>query len=409
MPNHFGTDAVWRSWTNVTRCWGRVAGILVLVATLLLGSFGAPVGAVVFDVPNVESAILVVADTGQVLFEKNADTPLPPASLVKMMTMLLTVEAVEQGLINWSDVVTVSPRAAAIDGSQIWVAAGDTLTVSQLLAAVAIHSANDASIALAEHISGTEQAFVDWMNRRAQQLGMVNTRFINAHGWDRDYEGESRMSARDAMIVARELILKYPDILDFTREPEMWLGPTGTRNPIRLENTNQLVRDASRNVDGLKTGFTNEAGYLLVATEERDGMRLISVVMRAETSEIRYAETRRLLNFGFTHEYVQVGEAGKTFPVEIAQAVGTAEVYLAEPLMVLAPRSSVVDIQVEVLLKDGIRAPLKADTEVGEVVVTVDGREVGRAPAYLTADVRRQGFFARAWNATLNFFTNLFQ
>lgn len=409
MPNHFGTDAVLCSRTNVTRCWGRIAGSFVLALMLLLGSFSAPVGAVVFDVPNVESAILVVADTGQVLFEKNADKPLPPASLVKIMTMLITVEAVEQGLISWNDVVTISPRAAAIDGSQIWVAEGDTLTVTQLLAAVAIHSANDASIALAEHISGTEQAFVDWMNRRAQQLGMENAHFINAHGWDRDYVGESRLSARDAMIAARELILKYPEILDYTRETELWLGQTGTRNPIRLENTNQLVRDASRNVDGLKTGFTNEAGYLLVATEERDGMRLISVVMRADTSEIRYAETRRLLNFGFTHEYVQVGEAGKTFPVEIDQAVGKAEVYLAEPLVVLAPRSSVVDIQVEVLLKEGLRAPLKADAEVGEIVVTVDGREVGRAPAYLTDDVRRQGFFARAWNATLDFFTGLFQ
>lgn len=408
MPSHFGTDAVIRSRTNAARCWGRIAGSFLLVLMLVLGSLVAPVGAIVFDVPNVESAMLVVVDTGQVLFEKNADKPLPPASVVKVMTMLITVEAVEQGLIHWNDVVTISPRAAAIDGSQIWVAAGDTLTVDQLLASVAIHSANDASIALAEHISGTEAAFVDWMNRRAQQLGMDEAHFINAHGWDRDYEGESRLSARDAMIAARELILKYPEILEYTRETELWLGNTGTRNPIRLENTNQLVRDPSRNIDGLKTGHTSEAGYLLVATEERDGMRLLSVVMRAETSEIRYAETRRLLNFGFTHEYVEVGEAGKTFPIEIDQAVDKAAVYLPEPLVVLAPRSSVVDIQVDVQLKDGLRAPLKADDQVGDIVVTVDGREVGRATAYLADDVRRQGFFARAWNSTIGFFTGLF-
>lgn len=385
---------------------------LLLIALQLLAPFAASAQFAI-EVTRSEAAILIEAETGQVLYEKNADVPLPTASVAKLMTMLLTLESVESGLISWDDRVRISKNAAAIDGSQIWIAEGDTATVRQLFIAVAVASANDASVALAEHISGSEATFVQWMNFRAHELGMTNTTFINSHGYDSFadwYSGESLMSARDAAILARHIILHYPEVLEYTSQYRMNLGTTGRGHTLEVVNTNTLVLDPpSSRVDGLKTGHTSAAGYNLVATMERDGVRLISVVLRSESEADRNQETRSLLQWGFRFNKRQFGTANERFPVEIPQATEPAEVYVKTPVTVMVPTVQTVNIETKVVLHPDVTAPLSAGDEVGYLVVYLDGKEMGRTPAFVVDDVERMGFFARIWKATVDFFAGLFQ
>lgn len=396
----------------IVRCMdGLIGQVRIALMLVLLMLFLAPAGVlaqVPFDVPNAESAKLIVVDTGQVLYEKNSDMPLPPASLTKLMTMLLTVEAIEMGRIAWTDTVRTSAHAAEATGSQIWVAEGDTLTVEQMFRAVTIQSANDASIALAEHIAGSESAFVDMMNLKAQQLGLTDSYFANSHGLPTaDGTRATQMSARDAITIARELLLRFPGVLQWSgvwREP---LG-SGTRNPIVLENTNRLILRYP-GADGLKTGHTNEAGYLLVATAERNGVRLMSAVMRTPTAEDRYQATERLFNLGFNgFEAIDVGGPEAAFYVDLASAAEReVAVYTAEPIKVMVPRGLPAQTHTEVQLREGIDAPLVAGDVVGDVVVYIDGNEVMRAPALALQDVQRAGFTTRLWRSTLEWVRSL--
>ena len=243
--------------------------------------------------PGAKSAILMDFATGQVLYEKNADEALAPASMTKIASMLIIMEAIDSGSLSLDDEVTISEDAASMGGSQVFLEAGEVYKVHDLLKGVAIASGNDAVYALAEKVAGSHAAFVEMMNNRAKKLGAINTNFVNAHGLDA--EGHYS-TARDMAILAREL-LKHEKILEYTSIYEEYLEKNdGTKT--WLVNTNKLVRFYD-GVDGLKTGYTTTAGYCLTATASKDNFRLISVVMGEETSESRSSDTVKLLNYGF--------------------------------------------------------------------------------------------------------------
>lgn len=256
--------------------------------------------------PTAKSAILVDNLSGKVLYEKNADEKLAPASMTKLASMLIVMEAIDNGSLKFEDKVTISEEAANMGGSQVFLQAGEVYTVYDLLKSVAIASGNDAVVALAEKVGGSVGGFVDMINKRLKELGATNTNFVNPHGLDA--EGHYS-TARDMSIIAREL-LKHEKILEFTSIYEEYLEKNdGSR--IWLVNTNRLVRFYD-GVDGLKTGFTTTAGYCLTATAKKDNFRLISVVMGEDTTENRSSDTVKLLNYGFN-----------TFKINIIKTKGT--------------------------------------------------------------------------------------
>jgi len=248
---------------------------------------------------NAKSAILIEASTGKVLFEKNADEKLVPASMTKMMSMLLIIENIENGVLKWNQKITVSENASSMGGSQILLETGEKMTVKDLFKGVAIASGNDAVVALGEAVAGTEDAFVDMMNKRAKELNLKNTNFKTPHGLD---EANHYSSARDMSIIARELV-KHKKVLDFTSVYEDYLRKNTDRK-IWLVNTNRLVRFYD-GVDGLKTGYTKEAGYCLTATAEKEGMRIIAVVMGEPDSKMRSKEISEMLDYSFAQYKIE--------------------------------------------------------------------------------------------------------
>ncbi len=264
-----------------------------------------------------KSAILIEVSTGRVLYEKNSDEKLAPASMTKIMSMLLIMEAIESGRLHFDDSVMISKNAASMGGSQIFLQEGETYQVQELLKGIAVASGNDAVVAMAEKVCGSVSEFVKKMNERAQELGLKNTHFVNPHGLDA--EGHYS-SARDMSIIGRELV-KHEKILEFTSIYEDYLKkPDGSST--WLVNTNRLVRFYN-GVDGLKTGFTNTAGYCVTTTAKRNHMRILSVVMGAETGDLRTADTTNLLNYGFNGFQVQT-------ILEKNQIVGTMFLPLAK-------------------------------------------------------------------------------
>ncbi len=248
---------------------------------------------------NAKSAILIEASTGEVLFEKNADEKLVPASMTKMMSMLLIIEAIEDGVLKWNQKVTVSEHASSMGGSQILLETGEKMSVYDLFKGVAIASGNDAVVALGEAISGTEAEFVNMMNKRSKELGLKNTNFKTPHGLD---EANHYSSARDMSLIARELV-KHKKVLEFTSIYEDYLRKNTDRK-IWLVNTNRLVR-FYEGVDGLKTGYTKEAGYCLTATIEKNGMRIIAVVMGEPDSKMRSKEISQMLDYSYAQYKIE--------------------------------------------------------------------------------------------------------
>lgn len=242
---------------------------------------------------NAKSAIMIEASTGEIIYEKNSLEKLPPASMTKMMSMLLIIEKIESGKLKWNEIVTASSKASSMGGSQIFLEPGEKMSVEELLKGIAIGSGNDATMALAEKISGSEEEFVKLMNNRAKELNLKNTNFKNPTGLDAE---NHYSSAYDMSMIAKELV-KHKKILEFTSIYEDYLRQN-TNNKFWLVNTNRLVR-FYQGVDGLKTGFTNEAGYCLTATAKKNGMRLITVVMNEPDSDTRNTETIAMLEYGF--------------------------------------------------------------------------------------------------------------
>ena len=269
---------------------GSAVLALALVLTLLPGKAWAAGPEV-----KAKSAVLMDVETGTLLSEQNAHEPLAPASVTKVMTMLLIMEAIDSGKIGWEDTVTASEEAAAKGGSQIYLKVGETMTVSDMVKSIAVSSANDCACAMAEHLAGSEAAFVDQMNTKAKELGMNDTNFVNCTGLDDGANAdEHKTSAWDIALMSRELLTKHPAIKDFTT---IWMD-TIREGTFGLSNTNKLVRFYP-GATGLKTGFTASAMYCLSATAERDGMELIAVVMGAPSSAARFTACKQLLDYGF--------------------------------------------------------------------------------------------------------------
>lgn len=377
---------------------GSVALLAVLLWTAVTAIPAARAAAQAFEVAA-PAAILMVAETGQVLYEKNASEAIPPASLAKLMTMLLVMEALEAGRVTLDEPVVTSAYAAAMGGSQVYLAERETHSLEKMMEAVAIASANDAAVALAEHLFGTEAAFVDQMNRRARELGLEGTYFADATGLPAPAgQRQGVITARDAAILSRLLITQHPKVLEWTsiRMKEFRSSPR-----FVLYNTNTLL-GSYPGLDGLKTGHTSEAGYHLAATAEQNGIRLIAVVMGTQSESDRNQQVTQLLNYGFrAFEPVVVARQGE--PVgEMRLTAGNPQrfpVEAASDLRVMVPRGRQGDLRRFVELDEGLQPPLKRGDVVGRVVALVQDEPVAHVPVVATQDVERAGFLARLWRS----------
>ena len=336
--------------------------------------------------PNAKSAIMIEASTGEILFQKNKDEKLAPASMTKMMSMLLIMEEIENGNLKWNEMITTSEKASSMGGSQIFLKVGEKMTVEDLLKGVAIASGNDAVVALAERVSGSEEQFVKRMNTRAQDLGLKNTNFINATGLTAD---NHYSTAYDMSLIAKELV-KHEKILEFTSTYEDYLRKD-TKSPFWLVNTNRLVR-FKEGVDGLKTGFTDEAGYCLTATMKKDNMRLITVVMKEENTSKRSADTTKMLDYGFNIYMVQTILDEKTTiekkKVELGKTL-TTEIVPKENITILNKKS---DDQKNITYKTNINkiiAPVKKGDKVGTIDIIEDNNIISTIDATVKEDISK--------------------
>lgn len=338
---------------------------LLLAAVLLAGMLPGRAAAVDLNL-NAKSALLMDVATGTVLYEKECHERLAPASVTKVMTMLLIMEALDDGRIHLDDQVTASEAAAAKGGSQIYLKAGETMPVSDMLKSIAVSSANDCACAMAELIAGSESAFVEQMNQRAAELGMADTHFVNCTGLDDSKEAEShRTSAYDIALMSRQLLKYHPDIKKYTT---IWMD-TVRGGTFGLSNTNKLIRFYS-GATGLKTGFTSGAGYCLSATAKREGMELIAVVMGCESAQKRTADCKALLDYGFaTYSVVRPGlKAGRTVAVHLGKQ-NTVPVELTERREILVDKAKRTSLTARVELAQLVPAPVEKGQQVGTISV----------------------------------------
>ena len=361
------------------------AGLLLLCFSLLAGLLPGRVSALELDLAA-KSAVLMDVATGTILYEQNAHEPLAPASVTKVMTMLLIMEAIDSGKISWDDTVTASEAAAAKGGSQIYLKVGETMTVSDMVKSIAVSSANDCACAMAEHLAGSESAFVDLMNQKAQELGMGDTHFVNCTGLDDDPEAAShRTSAHDIAIMSRELLKNHPDIKKFTT---IWMD-TVRNGAFGLSNTNKMVRFYD-GCTGLKTGFTNGAGYCLSASAQRDGMELIGTVMGSKTSADRFAAAKGMLDYGFANFalYSPVIQEGAAVAVTLGDAPSVNAVP-AEDAQLLVEKGQVNSIVTEVELEPQITAPVAAGQALGNLTIKSGDQILKKIPLVAESDVNR--------------------
>ena len=359
-----------------------------LAAAVLLVGMAVPAEAVDLNVGG-KSAVLMDVDTGTVLYESNPHEALPPASVTKVMTMLLIMEAVDSGKITYSDTVTTSEAAAAKGGSQIFLKVGEQMTVSDMLKSIAVSSANDCACAMAEHIAGSETAFVELMNRRAQELGMQDTHFVNCTGLDDAPEAQShKTSAYDIALMSRELLAKHPDITKYTT---IWMD-TVRDGAFGLSNTNKLIRFYN-GATGLKTGFTSGAGYCLSASAKRDSMELIAVVMGCESSKIRAAACKSMLDYGFANFAVVNPELPEQSSVPVKLGKNSAVSLRPESDNgILIEKNRKNDLTVRVTLPELVSAPVQQGQRLGTMTVYA-GEEVLRETPLVAAEaVERQSW-----------------
>ena len=336
-----------------------------------------------------KSALLMDVTTGTVLFEQNAHEALAPASVTKVMTLLLIMEAIDSGAIGWNDIVTASETAAAKGGSQVYLKAGETMTVSDMVKAIAVSSANDCACAMAEHLCGSESAFVDKMNTRAKELGMENTYFVNCTGLD---DGENaaqhKTSAYDIALMSAELLKNHPDIKKYTT---IWMD-TLRNGTFGLSNTNKLIRFYP-GATGLKTGFTSNAGYCLSASAQRDGMELVAVVMGAKTTQDRFNACKSLLDYGFAN-YALIQPSLEQLPT-IAVKLGTNSVVEAEPsgqscLLIEKGQKSQVSTHIE--LEEQVTAPISQGQRLGTLTIKAGEQVLAQIPMVAKDAVPRLTF-----------------
>lgn len=340
--------------------------------------------------PNATSAIMIEASTGEILFRKNENEKLAPASMTKMMSMLLIMEEIEKGNLKWDEIITASANASGMGGSQIFLEAGEKMTVTELLKGIAIASGNDATVALAERISGSEEAFVKRMNERAKELGLKNTNFVTSTGLDAD---NHYSSAYDMVLIAKELV-KHEKVLEYTGTYEDYLR-TNSSSPFWLVNTNRLVRFYS-GVDGLKTGYTSSAGYCLTATAKKDGMRLITVVMNEPDTNKRSADTSKMLDYGFNvymvRNIIDENTVIDTAEVELGKKLNT-DIVSKETITILNKKSDEIRNITYEVETDTIVAPVKKGDKIGTINIIEDGKIISSVDATVKEDIEKAGFF----------------
>ena len=332
-----------------------------------------------------KSALLMEASTGKILFEQNADEALPPASVTKIMTLLLVMEAIADGRLHYEDMVTASAHACSMGGSQIYLKEGEQMCVEDMLKSVVIASANDAAVALAEHIAGTEEAFVAQMNRRASELGMKNTHFENTNGLD-DTTTEHLTSARDIAIMSRAL-LAHKKITEYS---SIWMD-TIRDGAFGLTNTNRLVR-FYQGATGLKTGSTAKAGFCVSASATRDGMDLICVIMGAESRDIRNASATALLDWGFSNYAIYCAPKITLEPLRVLGGVQAECRVQTETFRDVMPKNDTKRVQYVIEIPETMTAPVQKGEQIGKVTYQLDGKTVGEVGIFVDESVEKIGF-----------------
>ena len=357
---------------------------IILALCLVLTVLPVRAGAVDMQIAG-KSALLMDITTGQVLYEQNAHERLAPASVTKVMTMLLIMEAIDAGKIGWNDTVIASEAAAAKGGSQIYLKVGESMTVTDMLKSIAVSSANDCACAMAEHIAGSEAGFVELMNQRAAELGMNDTHFVNCTGLDDGEEAKEHLtSAYDIAVMSRELMKNHPDIMKFTT---IWMD-TVRNGAFGLANTNKLVRFYP-GATGLKTGFTSGAGYCLSATAQRDGLGLVAVVMGCQTSQGRFGACKQLLDYGFANYALADPKVEEmTVPVKL----GTMDSVTAVPgeeTRLLIEKAQKNQVSVHVEMEEMAAAPVSKGQRLGTLTVKVGEQILLQVPMVAKETVPR--------------------
>ena len=347
-----------------------------------------PRTAVAVELPlTSRAALLMEKTTGQILFAQNEHEALEPASVTKIMTLLLTMDAIDSGAMSYDDVVTVSANAAGMGGSQVFLAEGEKITVEELLKSVCVSSGNDAAVALAEKVSGVTELFVEQMNNRAKGLGMDDTHFVNCTGLTA--KGHVT-SAYDIALMSRELLTKHPDIRRFTT---IWMD-TIRDGTFGLANTNKLIRFYD-GATGLKTGYTSSAGYCISATAEREGMELIAVIMKGETADKRNTDAKALLNYGFS-TYALVSAAPEeplpALPVSMGEAEQVSLTLPEEGVTALVEKARANTLEQRIDLPESLTAPVAAGQPVGTLTLLDGETEVLTVPILAAEDVPRRSW-----------------
>ncbi|WP_353095863.1 D-alanyl-D-alanine carboxypeptidase family protein [Tissierella praeacuta] len=361
--------------------------LLILITSIPLGAYAETDLKV-----NAKSAILMDVNTGAIIYKLNENDRLAPASITKVMTLLLGMEAVDSGRIKLDDKVMVSEHASQVKGSTVFLQAGETQIVEDLFRAIAIRSANDAAVALAEHIAGSEDIFVKMMNERAKALGMENTQFRNASGMPID---DHYISAYDVALMSKEL-LKHEGVHEWltTYMTEMKVGKNKSSTQVMV-NTNRLIKEYD-GATGVKTGSTNEAGFCLSASAKRGNLELIAVIMGVNNSKLRFDEAKRMLDYGFAnYDSMTIGKKGDiiaTLPVEKGK-VYEADLMLSRDSHILLPKGEKAEVDKEVILPDVLHAPILAGEEVGEIVISIDGKEVDKVKLVSKTNIEKANLF----------------
>ena len=369
----------------------RKMAALFLIIVMSIGSFTMTYGAEALPLElESKSALLMDAATGTILYEKNSHEAMPPASVTKVMTMLLIYEAEKAGQFAWEDSVQVSEHAASMGGSQVFLEPGETQTAAEMTKCIAIASANDAAVAMAEFVAGSEEAFVERMNKKAQELGMKETHFVNACGLDVDGH---ETSANDIALMSRELMTRFPEIKEYTttwqdtivHKTRKWESEFG------LTNTNKLIK-WYEGATGLKTGSTGKALYCLSGTAERDGLHLIAVVMAAPDFKVRFQETMKLLDYGFANYSAEKGLPAGEKMAEISVTKGMADTVdgvVKEEISFLLKKDGGKEWETKTEVLPRVDAPVQAGEKLGEVIYLINGEEVGRTDLIASENVEK--------------------
>ncbi len=398
--NAVASAHIGRSISNIYICW---AVLLLLALALSSTTVNAQQARIIPRAPDIAatSYVLMDATTGDILVESNADIPLPPASLTKIMTDYVVASELSSGNISMNDDVFISVKAWQMDGSKMFIQEGTTVRLEDLIYGMVVQSGNDASVALAEHIAGSEEAFADMMNQHAELLGLTSSYFVNAHGLPAD---QHVMSARDLATLSQALISRFPENYKIYSTPEF------TYNGIRQPNRNSLLFQ-DRNVDGMKTGFTDAAGYCLVASATRDDMRLIAVVMGTASENARAIEAQKLLTYGFrfyeTLELFTGNEVLASNQVWSGKS-NSIDIGIQDPVFISIPRGSDDDLVTDLQINENLKAPITAGEILGQVTISLDDQIYYQGEVIALQTIERGSLIKRIMDWLTLFFMNLF-